>query len=87
MASQTKPTLVNEIKNKSNNPPPQTQQPVKKYDSVGDSIVQDLKGLELSNDEQKFVVKSFREPKMSHMHWYAKPNRKKPGKYYYLLWH
>ena len=44
---------------------------------MGDSIVQDLKGLELSNDEQKFVVKSFREPKMSHMHLYAKPTKEK----------
>ena len=77
MASQTKPTPVNEINNKSNNPPPQTQQPVKKYDSVGESIVLDLKGLELSNDGQKFVGKSFRGPKMSHIHWYANPTIEK----------
>ena len=44
---------------------------------MGDSIVQHLEGLELSNDEQKFVVKSFREPKMSHMHWYAKQTKEK----------
>ena len=77
MASQTKPTLVKKIINKSNNPPPQTQQLVKKYDIVVNSIAQDLKGLELSNDKRKSVVKSFRGPKMSHMHWYAKPTVEK----------
>ena len=44
---------------------------------MGESILQDLKGLELSNDEQRFVVKSFRGPKISHMHWYAKPTIEK----------
>ena len=36
--------------------------------------------MELSNDKQKVVVKSFREAKTSHMHWYAKPTIEKTRK-------
>ena len=38
---------------------------------------QGRKGMELSNDKQKVVVKSFREAKTSLMHWHVKSNRKK----------
>ena len=64
---------------------------MRKYDNVtvilGDSVVEDLKGWELSNDKQKIVVKSFRGTKTSHMHRHAKPTIKKARKYYHSLWH
>ena len=59
-----------------------TQQHVKKYDSItvilGDSMVKDLKGWELSNDKQKVIVKSFRGAKMRRLYWHAKPTIEKP---------
>ena len=69
-----------------------TQQHVKKYDNVtvilGDSLVKNLKGWELSNDKRKTAVKSFRGAKTCYMHFHAKLTiEKMTGKYYHLLWH
>ena len=36
-------------------------------------MVKDLKRWELSNDNQKVVVKSFNGAKTSNMHWHVKP--------------
>ena len=64
---------------------------VKKYDIftviLGGSMVTDVKEWELSNDQQKVVVKSFRGAKTNFMYWHAKLTIEKKPKKYYSLWH
>ena len=40
---------------------------------LGDSIIKDVKGWELTDDSNKFVVKSFRVATTSPMKWHVKP--------------
>ena len=53
---------------------------------LGDSIIKDVKGWELTDDSNKVVVKSFRGATTSQMKWHVKPTTEQNPKNIILHW-